>query len=531
VGDLSPLGVQRVFQAFTVSPFIPHPRPTGAVRPIAFVVLTAVVALSFICGLWGLLYDHRASVLAVTGAYLIYEIGISVLLASSAVVGVWRRSRRRAASPDGPPPAMSVLIAAHNERICIEATVESVREQQGVDFEIIIASDGSADGTGEFLIARYAMMEGPGGSGEWLSTMDPRLKLLVLPRIGKGHALNAALREAKRELVATLDADTRLEPGALASLASTFLDPSVASAGGFIYIRNAGEGGPWLARYQYWEYLKNFIWRIGLVEMDVCLQVSGAFGGFRTAMLRELGGFDGASSVEDYEIIFRLHERLRLARRADRRVEVAPGAVALTDGPETPSDFVRQRTRWFAGFLQTLWDYRRMVGDRRLGPLGWLLLPIKCIDALLPIWGVLSLTLLLAALATGIQSLQISAVALFGGKVLIELANAGVVWACHRALFGDRNFAVQMWPYILTEGLVFHWFRQIAVLRAYRRFRARQPQWEQPGRACPREVAEGQPRVEIPCNLPGSIGYVPPPPRTFSVIAKRSADPTYESPR
>ena len=487
---------------------ISNPSPPAAPRPIFFAVLTTIVGLSFALGLWGLLHDHRLSVLAVTGGYLFYEVGVSLLLAVSAAVGVRRRWKRRHAPGRGTPPAVSVLIAAHNERVCIEATIESLRAQEGVAFEIIVASDGSTDGTNEVVITRYAMTQGR--PGEWLSTSDPRLKLLVLPRVGKGNALNAALAEARLELVATVDADTRLEPGALASLAATFLDATVASAGGFIYIRNAGVGGPWLARYQYWEYLKNFIWRIGLVEMGVCLQVSGAFGAFRASVLRELGGFDGASSVEDYEIIFRLHERLRLARRADCRVEVAPDAVALTDGPETPSDFMRQRTRWFAGFLQTMWDYRRMVGDRRLGALGWLLLPIKCIDAMLPVWGVLSLSLLVAALATGIEALQISALALFGGKVMIELANAAVVGTCHRALFGDRRFAVRMWPYVLTEGLVFHWFRQIAVLRAYQRVHVRQPQWEQTGR--PRRLDEpGQPPPpDISCKVPGSNGYVPP---------------------
>jgi cellulose synthase/poly-beta-1,6-N-acetylglucosamine synthase-like glycosyltransferase len=510
-----------------VSPPISSPIPSGAARPIAFIGLSVLVGLSFVLGLWGLLHDHRASVLVVTGAYLVYEIGVSMLLAATAIAGV--RRRKLAAAESGVPPAISVLVAAHNERADIGATIESVLAQAGVEFEVIIASDGSSDGTNEFLIERYAMTAGAEAvpTAAWHSGLDARLKMLALPRMGKGDALNAALAAARCGLVATLDADTRLEPGALASLARTFLDPSVAAAGGFIYIRNAGARGAWLARYQYWEYLKNFIWRIGLVEMDVCLQVSGAFGAFRTDQLREMGGFDGASSVEDYEIIFRLHERLRLARRADRRVEVSPDAVALTDGPETPADFIRQRTRWFAGFLQTLWDYRRLVGDRRLGALGWLLLPIKCVDALLPIWGVLSLTLLLAALATGIEALQISALALFGGKVLIELANGGVVWICHRILCGRRNFAVQMWPYILTEGLVFHWFRQIAVLRAYRRAHVRRPQWERPARPRRAKAVERPEMAEIPCNLPGSIGYVPPPrpPRPISQLAPRPADP------
>ena len=485
-------------------------------NPIFAYAFAALIAASFTLGMWGLLREKREAVLAVTGGYLIYEVGVSGLLAVAAGIGVMRRMRSGGVpageAPVGDAPAMSVLIAAYNERVCIEATIESVRVQAGLDFEILVASDGSTDGMSEFLIARYTMRPAPSDSG-WqilISEADPRLRLLALPRLGKGNALNAALAKANFDLVATLDADTRLAPGALASLSATFRDSSVASAGGFIYIRNAGEGGPWLARYQYWEYLKNFMWRVGLVEMDVCLQVSGAFGAFRAAILRELGGFDAASSVEDYEIIFRLHERLRVAGRADRRVEVAPGAVALTDGPETPSAFIAQRTRWFAGFLQTMWDYRSMVGNRRLGALGWLLLPIKCIDALLPIWGVLSLSILVAALASGIEAFQITAAALFGGKVLIELANAAIVWSCHRAMFGDRHFAVRMWPYILTEGLIFHWFRQIAVLRAYVRAFNRRQNWDQPrwrGESPAPQEVEGS---EISCKPAGSIGYVPP---------------------
>ena len=487
-------------------------------RSVAFFAyaFAGLIAASFALGMWGLLREKRAAVLAVTGGYLIYEVGVSALLAVAAGLGVARRIRNGGVpagkAPEGVAPAMSVLIAAYNERSCIEATIESVRAQIGLDFEILVASDGSTDQMNELLIARYDLrpLAAESGTQTFVSEIDPCLKLLALPKLGKGPALNTALALAKHDLVATLDADTWLAPGALASLAATFRDPAVASAGGFIYIRNAGSGGPWLARYQYWEYLKNFMWRVGLVEMDVCLQVSGAFGAFRTPILRELGGFDPTSSVEDYEVIFRLHERLRLAHRPDRRVEVAPGAVALTDGPETPSAFIAQRTRWFAGFLQTMWDYRSMVGDRRLGVLGWLLLPIKCIDALLPIWGVLSLSILVAALASGIEAFQVTAMALFGGKVLIELVNAAIVWTCHRAMFGDRHFAVRMWPYILTEGLVFHWFRQIAVLRAYVRAFNRRQKWEQPRWRGEPPTPQEAGCSEIPCNLAGSIGYVTP---------------------
>lgn len=415
--------------------------------------------------------DARA-LFGLTLAYFAYELGVQALLVGAAWLGLrgrWGRKAEGAAAP-----SISVLIAAHNERSCIVETLESVFAQG--EARVIVASDGSADGMNEMLAERYALR-----SADGVRFSTDRLVLLALPKVGKGAALNAALAEAEGEIAVTLDADTRLGPGALGALAAAFNDPRVLSAGGFIYVRNVGTGG-WLVRYQYWEYLKNFIWRIGLVQLNVCLQVSGAFGAFRTATLRELGGFSGHSLVEDYEIIFRLHERMRLAGR-DYRVEVVPEAVAYTESPDTVLSFVHQRTRWFAGFLQTLWEYRRLVGDPRMGALGLLMLPIKCVDAILPIWGSLSLAVLIGAAIGGTAHWQRAALELFGLRWAVEIGWSVLLCAWHRRLAGGRAVGLRgplLALHIATEGLVFNWFRQLAVLNAYGWFVRRVQRWHQP---------------------------------------------------
>ncbi len=455
--------------------------PPGPRSPVAFFLILSAVAATFVAGLAGLFGRGSDAVLWVSAAYFIYELGIALVFAFATSRALRARSRRGGVVPrvEGTVAPMSVLIAAHNERACIASTIESVRRQGGVEWEIVVASDGSDDGMNDFLIGTYQMT--PVGAGDegvlWRSVVEPRLALLALPKIGKGRALNAALAEARYEIACTLDADTALESDALRALSAVFRDAGVASAGGFLYVRNTRPGGPLLARYQYWEYLKNFLWRLGLVHMDVCLQVSGAFGAFRRSTLMELGGFSTTSAVEDYEIIFRLHERLRLAQRPDRRVEVAPGAVALTDGPETAGAFIAQRTRWFAGFLETLWRYRRMVGDPRHRALGLVLLPLKCVDAVLPLWGFFSLLVLLGALASQQAHIQLAAGAIFVGKITLESATAALLWRWHRAHFPTRTGVGRLWPFILTEGLVFHWFRQIAVLRSYGRFARGERAW------------------------------------------------------
>ena len=210
--------------------------------------------------------------------------------------------------------------------------------------------------------------------------------------------------------------------------------------------------------------------------------MSGAFGAFRTGILREIGGFSGASLVEDYEIIYRLHERMRRAGR-DYRVAVVPDAVAYTDSPDTVPSFLHQRTRWFTGFLQTLWEYRRMVGDPRMGLLGGLMLPIKCVDAILPLWGFLSLAILVAAVFGGSAHWQRLAAILFAVRWIVDLGLSGIMWTWHRRLFPTRGRelpGLTLGLHMASEGLIFNWFRQIAVLNAYSWFVRRVQKWHQP---------------------------------------------------
>ena len=458
----------------------PAPAPNSRAAATRFFVIVGAFGALVVYSAAALWRREPAALFWTTAGYFSYELGVNVLLVVAAWFGLRARSRRPTWPGAGGRPALSVLIAAHNERSCLFETLASVFAQEGVDLQVVVASDGSTDGMNEALIERFGLQAA--GGERWTSN-DPAapLLLLALPKLGKGGVLNAALAEVSAGVCATLDADTRLAPGALLALVSAFRDDAVVAAGGFVYVRNAA-GGPWIVRYQYWEYVKNFMWRIGLAKLGVCLQVSGAFGAFRTGTLRELGGFSGHSLVEDYEVIYRLHERLRLAGET-YRVEVVPEAVAYTDSPDTVPSFVHQRTRWFAGFLQTLWEYRRMVGDPRLGAVGTLMLPIKCVDAVLPLWGSLSLAILLAAALGGSSRWQAAGLGLFAVRWAVDLGLSGLMWNWHRRLFPDRRHALPGWKlglHMASEGIVFNWFRQVAVLNAYGWFVRRVQKWHQP---------------------------------------------------
>ena len=93
---------------------------------------------------------------------------------------------------------------------------------------------------------------------------------------------------------------------------------------------------------------------------------------------------------------------------------------AVTDAPGAPGQFLRQRSRWFGGFLTTLFANKAMVGQPRFGGMGRVLLPVKVIDTLLPVFAALAQVSLVVLLIRG-SFLSWPLIALIGGKLLFDL--------------------------------------------------------------------------------------------------------------
>jgi glycosyltransferase involved in cell wall biosynthesis len=95
---------------------------------------------------------------------------------------------------------VSVLMPMRNAEPFVRAALESVLAQEGAELEVVVIDDGSTDGSA-------AAVRGLG---------DPRVRLLPGPCRGIAAAFNAALAEARGELVARCDADDLYPPGRLA---------------------------------------------------------------------------------------------------------------------------------------------------------------------------------------------------------------------------------------------------------------------------------------------------------------------------
>jgi cellulose synthase/poly-beta-1,6-N-acetylglucosamine synthase-like glycosyltransferase len=319
------------------------------------------------------------------------------------------RASRRAVRDDlgndpfalrGVAPRLSILIPARNERAILPACLAALEGQTMPGDEIVVIDDGSTDGTQAWLEKAYALRP-PGLDGKRASAHPdwPGLKLLAKERSGKADSLNRTMRLAEGDVVVTLDADTLLEPRALEAVRAAFAnDPALAAACGVL----TPVCGPGLGRlfefYQRFEYLRGFLWRLAWMRSEMLLLVSGAFAAYRKPVLDRLRGYDPKSLVEDYDLIYRLH-RLSHEEGLNWKTRVIAAARADTDSPGRPRQFLQQRARWFAGFLETLFRNKDMVGNPRYGAVGRWMLPIKAIDCLLPVYALCAALLFFVLLA------------------------------------------------------------------------------------------------------------------------------------
>jgi len=258
----------------------------------------------------------------------------------------------------------------------------------------------------------------------------PGLRLLRLPHGGKARALNQAIERATTDIFLTVDADTILEPEALAAMRRAFAeDPQLVAACGVL---TPVCSGSWTAGFFQWfqtyEYVRAFVSRVAWARAGALLLVSGAFAGFRRAAVLEVGGFDPECLVEDYELIHRLHRQSYETGR-HWRVEVLSNARGLTDAPANLMAFLRQRRRWFAGFLQTQYWNRDMTANPDFGVLGRVMMPIKAVDTMQPVYGLAALLLFFVFLALGRIHIILPVLLVILTKILIDLCYH--LWSVH----------------------------------------------------------------------------------------------------
>ncbi len=133
------------------------------------------------------------------------------------------RAPRRPPASAGLPP-VCVLIPARDEEARIEESVRAALASEGVDVEVVVMDDHSADRTREIVLA--------------LAEDEPRLRLERAPELpagwcGKPAACQALADRTSAPVLLFIDADVRLERDGVARAVGRLLDSGAALSSGF----------------------------------------------------------------------------------------------------------------------------------------------------------------------------------------------------------------------------------------------------------------------------------------------------------
>jgi biofilm PGA synthesis N-glycosyltransferase PgaC len=295
---------------------------------------------------------------------------------------------------------LTVIVPAYNEAATVAETVRSLQEQSLRPSEIVVVDDCSTDETAEIARAAGAtVIQPPANTGS------------------KAGAQSFALRAVETDLVMAVDADTTLAPDAIETLLEAFDDPEVAAACGFVLPRRVST--IW-ERGRYVEYMLAFgFFKRVQDHLGNPLISSGCFSMYRTAELREIGGWSTRTMAEDMDLTWTLYQR-------GRRVRFLPEAASYPIEPHNYEFMGKQLRRWSHGFVQNVRLHWRSILD-----LGYLrsLVAVAMWDA---IFASLAYLVLLPVLSIAVDPLVLLAYLVDAPVILVP-----VLWqAMHRREIG-----------------------------------------------------------------------------------------------
>ncbi len=400
------------------------PRLTPRRVPISAYLIAGGVAVLFVALVAQVFFRTGLASWSVGLAYIAYDTALLLFTGAK----TWQLMRDppavvRFEATATHRPTLGVIIAAHNEAGVLGITIDTLAQQSDPPDLILIADDGSSDDTPAELLRLYGLT--PPALGEISDPAPglPMLRWLRVPHGGKARALNQAIQLLDTDVVLTVDADTLLDGHALAAMRGAFTaEPALVAATGVLTpICGPSLSGRIFQWFQTYEYVRNFLSRYAWMRVDSLLLISGAFAAFRRDALIAVGGFDPACLVEDYELIHRLH-RHSTDKGLGWKVRVIGAATARTDAPASLMAFLRQRRRWFGGYLQTQYWNRDMIGNPRFGALGTAQMPVKTLDTLQPIYGIAAFIILAVLVLSGKFYLAWPILLVMIAKIIFDLA-------------------------------------------------------------------------------------------------------------
>lgn len=189
--------------------------------------------------------------------------------------------------------------------------------------------------------------------------LHERYNILVIPDgrpRTKPKACNFGMHMARGDLIVIYDAEDQPEADQLLCAAAAFSqsDETVACVQAKLNFDNRYDN--WLTRLFTLEYSLWFDWLLpALQKLNAPIPLGGTSNFFRTDILIELGGWDAFNVTEDADL------GLRLSRYGYKTTII--DSTTYEEANCSVSNWIRQRSRWLKGYLQTWLVHMRHPGE------------------------------------------------------------------------------------------------------------------------------------------------------------------------
>jgi glycosyltransferase XagB len=296
-------------------------------------------------------------------------VALSLLLTSLSVYTLytmlytWDRPEayRRAKVPARflpPQKSFTVILPARHEEEVIQTTIERViRANYPLSLlEVVVIC--SIDDTGTIAKAQQKIAQLHRQGVDNVDVVAFKNK-----PINKPHGLNVGLRTTRNEVVTIFDAEDDIHPDIFNVVNTVMLDEQVSVVQCGVQLMNYQSR--WYSALNVLEY---FFWFKSRLHYHARLGMTPLGGNtvfFTRQVLQRVGGWDEHDLTEDADIGIRislLGEPIRVVY--DDRY------VTREETPPTLGQFIKQRSRWSQGFLQTLlkgeWKRLPTLGQRLL---------------------------------------------------------------------------------------------------------------------------------------------------------------------
>lgn len=237
--------------------------------------------------------------------------------------------------PRRPQLSVSLGVFAHNEGRNIVGALQSIAKQK-LDLiaikEIIVISSGSYDRTNELV--RQAAKQ------------DSRIRLIEqIRREGKSSAINEFINRSRAEVLIAISGDLRLHTRAVEEISLPFLNPDIGMAGAHPIPLNI-QHNPIGRHIRILWHLHHLI----SIQQPKC--------GEMVAFRKVIRSIPKESAVDEATLEVLLH-------LIGYQIVYAPRAIVYNRGPESISDFVKQRRRVYVGHQWVTGKYHYQVSTMK----------------------------------------------------------------------------------------------------------------------------------------------------------------------